>query len=108
MIRVRVMREAGCVSEITVSGHAGSAPKGEDLICSAVSVLVQTYFFSLQRLLRLAVAADMRDGYFFLRIPAGLQPELREKAALLAESMLVGIDEINRGYPGFLKVTEEE
>lgn len=108
MIRVRVIREAGCVSELTVSGHAGSAPRGEDLICSAVSALVQTYFFSLQRLLQLPVVAEVSDGYFFLRIPAGLQPELHEKAALLAESMLVGLDEINRSYPGFLKVTGEE
>lgn len=107
MIRIRVRREAGRVSALTVSGHAGSAPKGEDIICSAVSVLVQTYFFSLRRLLDLDVEADVRDGYFSLCLPLEMERELQEKAALLAESMLVGLDEIDRSYPGFLKVTEE-
>jgi hypothetical protein len=107
MIRVRLTRRAGKVYELRVSGHAGSAPKGEDIICSAVSVLVQTYCFSLQRLLQLDVEPDVRDGYFYLCLPEGLDPGSAEKAALLAESMLVGLDEINRSYPGFLEVTEE-
>jgi uncharacterized protein YsxB (DUF464 family) len=107
MIRVRVKREAGCVSELTVSGHAGNAPKGEDIICAAVSVLVQTFYFSLHRLLQLDVNPDVRDGYFFLQLPAEIRPDIREKVTLLAESMMVGLEEINRSYPGFMQVTEE-
>jgi uncharacterized protein len=107
VIRIRLTREAGAVKELWVSGHAGSAPKGEDIICSAVSVLVQTYYFSLVRLLKVDTEPDVRDGYFFLRLPDNLGTDIEEKAALLAESMLVGLEEINRSYPGFLEVTEE-
>ena len=53
MINVRIKRVAGQVTKLVVSGHAGSAPHGKDIICAAVSALVQTYLFSLQRLLRL-------------------------------------------------------
>lgn len=107
MIRVRVQRQAGQISQVKVSGHAGKAPKGEDIICAAVSALVQTFFFSLQRLLQLDVEADVRDGYFNLLLPVDLAPAVQEKVTLLADNMLIGLDEINRSYPGFLRVSEE-
>lgn len=107
MIHVRVTRAGGIVSQVTVSGHAGSAPKGEDLICSAVSALVQTFYFSLQRLLDLDVDADVSDGYLSVCIPGEVPAETQQKITLLANSMLVGLDEINQSYPGFLKIQEE-
>lgn len=107
MIHVRVTRAGGIVSQVTVRGHAGSAPKGEDLICSAVSALVQTFCFSLQRLLQLDVKVDVLDGYLSVHVPAEVQAETKEKVTLLADSMLVGLDEINKSYPGFLNVSEE-
>ena len=107
MIRVRIKRKAGYVTGLTVSGHAGSAPKGEDLVCAAVSALVQTYFFSLQRLLNLNMDADIDDGFLSFNLPGNISSETRNKATLLAESMLVGLDEVNNSYPGFLEVSEE-
>ncbi|MDW7651153.1 MAG: ribosomal-processing cysteine protease Prp [Bacillota bacterium] len=107
MIRVRVKRVSGHVAGLTVSGHAGSGPKGEDLVCAAVSALVQTYFFSLQRLLGMNIDADVRDGYFSFQIPAETKAETRERATFLAESLLVGLDEINNSYSGYLQVSEE-
>jgi uncharacterized protein YsxB (DUF464 family) len=107
MINVRIKRVAGQVTKLVVSCHAGSAPHGKDIICAAVSALVQTYLFSLQRLLRLDVTAEIRDGYFSLTIPSGLAPAVQEKVSLLAESTLVGLTEIDRSYPGFLQVSEE-
>ncbi|NLN06015.1 MAG: ribosomal-processing cysteine protease Prp [Firmicutes bacterium] len=107
MIRIRVTRRNGHIAHICADGHAGCAPKGEDIICAAVSALVQTFLFSLQRLLGLDVEADIGDGHFSLSIPADLAPALQEQVTLLGESMLVGLDEIKRSYPGFLHVSEE-
>lgn len=107
MIIIRIKRKDGQITAFTVSGHAGLAPKGEDIVCAAVSALVQTFYFSLQRLLHLHVTADVRDGYFHLSLPANLAAETQAKVTLLAENMLIGLDEINISYPGFLQVSEE-
>lgn len=41
MIKVNVrQREDSCV--ITIQGHARFAPKGQDIVCSAISTLYQT------------------------------------------------------------------
>ena len=106
MIHVHIKRSAGQFSQVKVNGHAGKAPHGEDIVCAGVSTLVQTYFFSLQRLLQLDVTVDVRDGYFNMRIPCGLSPAIQEKVNLLGDNMLIGLDEINRGYPGVLEVQE--
>lgn len=37
------------VHNLRVTGHSGSAPKGEDLICAAVTILVRTLVAMLQR-----------------------------------------------------------
>jgi len=107
VIRIRVTRRNGHIAQLSADGHAGCAPKGEDIICAAVSALVQTFFFSLQRLLQLDVEADISDGHFSMSVPADLTPALQEQVTLLGESMLVGLDEINRSYPGFVQVSEE-
>lgn len=37
MIKVRIKYKSNMVEEISISGHAGYADKGKDLICAAVS-----------------------------------------------------------------------
>lgn len=41
MIHV-VFTEAAGILSLHVSGHAGAAPKGEDLVCAAASILTST------------------------------------------------------------------
>ena len=41
MVRVCVVSKNEEVKKITVSGHAGSARKGEDLVCAGVSSVVR-------------------------------------------------------------------
>jgi hypothetical protein len=106
MISVRVRRTVGKVEQVTVSGHAGHAPKGEDLICAAVSALVQTFLFSLQRLLHINVVADVSEGFLSLTLPLDLDEWVSRDVTLLADSMLVGLDEIDNSYPGFLEVIQ--
>ncbi|MCL5980933.1 MAG: ribosomal-processing cysteine protease Prp [Firmicutes bacterium] len=107
MIQVCIRSAAGSVRNVTVRGHAGFAPKGKDLVCAAVSALVQTYLFSLRRMLGIDVVAEIREGYLALTLPAELPPDTKKDANLLAGSMLVGLEEINRSYPGYLEVKQE-
>ena len=40
MIKIEATRKNGKIIKLTVKGHANSAPKGEDLVCSAVSAVL--------------------------------------------------------------------
>jgi len=48
MIQIQFHNYPDSRMELRVSGHAGAAPKGEDLICAAVSILVYTAAGALQ------------------------------------------------------------
>ena len=40
MIKITASRNNGKITSLTVKGHANSAPKGEDLVCAAVSSIL--------------------------------------------------------------------
>ena len=40
MIKIEATRKNGKIVNLTVKGHANSAPKGEDLVCAAVSSIL--------------------------------------------------------------------
>ena len=40
MIKIEATRKDGKIVNLTVKGHANSAPKGEDLVCAAVSSIL--------------------------------------------------------------------
>lgn len=108
MIHVSLERAGGRVTKVTVSGHAMCAPKGEDLVCAAVSALAQTLYFSLVRVLKLEVKADVREGYLALELPKNLPEPLAHDVELLVKSLAVGLEEIDKSYPGILRFSESQ
>lgn len=47
MTNINVTMENGHVS-IDIAGHAGYAPYGQDIVCSAISAIVQTAILGLE------------------------------------------------------------
>ena len=41
MIKIEIARTDGKIKSLSIKGHSNSAPKGEDIICSAVSAVSQ-------------------------------------------------------------------
>lgn len=64
MIKVKYNR---FYNRVTVQGHAESAPKGEDLVCSAASILVHTLAANVAHMEEANIATqsmvDIKDGF---------------------------------------------
>lgn len=93
-------REDGC---ITISGHAGYATIGNDIVCAAVSALVQTFIASVEELTadKLTVTENEQG-----QIQTIQYRKLSEAAQLLLASFFVGIRMIADSYPSNLRLTE--
>lgn len=69
MIRIDVNRQD---ARFEVTGHAGTAPEGEDLVCAAVSALAQTLRRNLEKAEAEGqighVEAHMEKGQLYLRV----------------------------------------
>ncbi|HEX6987997.1 MAG TPA: ribosomal-processing cysteine protease Prp [Bacillota bacterium] len=108
MIHVLFYREAGAIVEFWVSGHAGLAPHGQDVLCAAVSALTQATLIGLEEVLGLRVDAEVddADGKLRCRLPAAVPGDRRDGAAVLTETLLRSLRSIQAGYPDHVQIRE--
>lgn len=89
MIVVNV-REDG----ITVTGHAGYAPPGEDVVCAGISVLTQNLIKSIEDLTEDKIEYDIEPGRSRM-----IYKNLSEKSKTLVDSFFIGICGLAEAYP---------
>ena len=102
MIRAEVRRRGGRIVRLHVRGHAGTAPYGEDLVCAAVSAVVQTAALGLARLDAGAGPARVRDGDLLW------QGESGEAGQIILETCVLGLEDIAESYPGAIALVVKE
>jgi len=93
----------------SASGHAGYAPHGEDIVCAAISALTTVIVLGLEERLQLSpeVNMDEEGGLLECRLDLdALDERMRLRSQDLLETLSLGLAEIQKEYPEFLKVKE--
>lgn len=107
---VRLARNStGMILRFTITGHAGYAPIGEDILCAGVSAIAQTVIGSLQDLAGIQPDYTLEDGRISCEIsdPHSLSEDQAKTARILMESLAVGCRQIEASYGStFIKVTD--
>ncbi len=108
MIHVTFVRRADrSLSGFMVTGHAGFAPYGQDVLCAGVSALVLNAINSIQHLTdtQVVVVSDEEAGSIKFKLVN--QPS--EASALLMQSLHLGLREIARNYgKEYITITYKE
>ena len=86
---------------ITVEGHAGYAPIGQDIVCAAVSALLQTFYVSVKELTQDKITADMTAGNAVIEYG-----KLSENAQALLASFFIGCEMIANEYPENVRIVQ--
>jgi uncharacterized protein YsxB (DUF464 family) len=109
MIHVKIMtNEAEMSLELYAEGHAGCAPVGGDIICSAVSILcfsLEAYLLCEPRERFSVLDAERGDGY--TRITATVKDS--QDYALVAEAITparLALSRLTREFPRRLVFTD--
>ena len=108
MITVTVLREAENPTGFSVTGHANRGEYGEDLVCAAVSAVVQTAILGVVEVLNLNAGVSVSEGDTSCILDRDTSPEEIEKAAVVLNTMLAGLRSIQAAYPGTLKFRSKE
>ncbi len=107
MIQITVKRgPRGLLAGFQVEGHASFAPKGEDIVCAAVSALTQTAVMSLQKIAGIEPDVKITEGYLSCQLP-DMKDDEKSDAHMLLESMILGLEETARNYSGYIKINYE-
>lgn len=104
MITITIYKEATNFTGFFSTGHAEYAEQGNDIVCSAVSVLLQTFIASVEQLLDHSDAIRYgvkkgEDNSLFMTFPKEMPFEDWEKSQTLFKSMLIGLSMIQEQYP---------
>jgi uncharacterized protein YsxB (DUF464 family) len=103
MVRIDIYRDAaGAITGFTASGHANTAPHGQDIVCAGVAALTQAAVLGLERHLRRDISLNIASGKLALDLEA---PPDAETGAIL-ETMLLGLAEIEKISPHSVRIIE--
>ena len=96
-------RNTGNSHEISVKGHCGYKPRGEDIFCAAASILLYTLVETLdQDDLAYEPAVVLNSGDAFVAVVA--KPEKAEKISGIFAVIMNGFSLLERQGEEFLKV----
>ncbi len=105
MIRAVVRRDAaGEAVSLELRGHAGKGPAGFDLVCAAVSAVVQTAALGLTQVAGAHPAVESRSGYFRCVLPVAEAGTPGARAIL--ETALAGLRDIAEEHREALRIEE--
>ncbi|MHB1127515.1 MAG: ribosomal-processing cysteine protease Prp [Bacillota bacterium] len=95
---------AGEIISFTITGHAGTAQSGRDILCAAVSVLAQTAALGLLDYLCIKPRLKMRSGIMRCDLPEDMRPMERQQANAILETAYLGLCSLKKGHPRRIEI----
>ena len=102
MIRADFLTDpGGSLQGFHIQGHAGCGEAGFDIVCAAVSTLVQTAYLALKDIgVKTEYIRD--DGRFEFSVECS--KDTRHDADVILRAMTVGLRDLQSGYPQSIKL----
>ncbi|MCR4605872.1 MAG: ribosomal-processing cysteine protease Prp [Eubacterium sp.] len=94
MINVQIRRSDNRITGFSIDGHSGYAKKGEDIVCSAISILAINTVNSIEALTDDEISVSDADGH----IDVELQGKYSDRTKVLVDSMILGIQGVIEEY----------
>ncbi|MBQ7785625.1 MAG: ribosomal-processing cysteine protease Prp [Clostridia bacterium] len=99
----------GIVRGFEAGGHAGRAQsRRNDLICCAVSVLTQTCVNALEAVAGIEPIVEVHDGYLRCFLPEGIGGRENEKAQIIFQTVLEGLQDIEKTNSKAIRIQQVE
>jgi uncharacterized protein YsxB (DUF464 family) len=106
LVEVRVRKDSrNRLSSFYAAGHAGWADSGQDVVCAAVSALLQAAWLGLEEVAKVEVEGSRAKGRLELSWPEAARED-PAVAAIVATAQLA-IERIATQYPSHVRVIVE-
>ena len=103
MPAIKITKKNGSVVRVVCDGHTGYGVEGEDIVCAALSSIVQTALLGLLAVARVNVdfVRDDGDGRLEFSVPE-LDERMRHDADVILDTMLCGVSDLREAYSDFI------
>lgn len=99
---------SGSVFAVSITGHSGQASKGNDIVCAGVSALSQSVALALEYY-EIAHSISQQEGLLEFSVNLdSLHDDKKIRCESLVSVFILGINEIRKQYPEFVRVSIKE
>ncbi len=110
MTTVTVTKHNGEITKVVCDGHTNYGVSGEDIVCSALSSIVQTAVLGLLMVAKININLVRKEdkGYLSFELPTDLNLEEKHDAQVILSTMVCGVSDLREGFSDFIELEEEE
>lgn len=107
MIIVSILRDRdNGIAGFKVSGHAGYADPGEDIVCAGVSTVTVGTVNAIEELTGTVMDAEMKRGFLNAVLPVDADSGKASQVQLLLSSMVVMLKGIEGSYGKYIQIKD--
>lgn len=101
MINIKITIKNDNIVSFNAFGHADFAPKGKDIVCSAVSSITQTTLLGLNEILKKDIDFEQDVSLGFLKVMVN-NPD--RDSDLIIKTMTLALERLEKIYPKNISV----
>lgn len=106
MTKVTITKRNNKIATVECDGHTNYGESGEDIVCAALSSVVQTALLGLLVVACVEVDINRNDeeGYLKFSLPQNLNNADAEKCEVILQTMLCGVSDLHTGFSDFIEL----
>lgn len=106
MTTVKFGKSDNRIVSVECDGHTGYGVEGEDIVCAALSSIVQTAVLGLMRVAGINVEYTVRqeEGYLKAVLPKNLSERQTYDADVILSTLLLGVSDLYEGFSDFINL----
>ena len=109
MINILIIKSKQNIVTIEATGHSGYAEAGSDIVCSAVSTLMQNLANGLTEVVKAKAEVKVDEDIPHLSVKLiETEGEKLKYAQMLMQTTILSLKEVALGYGKFIKIKEKQ
>lgn len=109
MVNVKFSTVDGKFVGVECAGHCEYADEGEDVVCAALSSVVQTAVLGIMRILGINIGyeTDEESGYLKAILPKSMTKADAHDADLILRTAYLGVSDLHETFSDFISLEVE-
>ena len=109
MINILIVKSKQNIITIEATGHSGYAEQGQDIVCSAVSTLMESMANGLTEVVKANAKIVVDEEMPHLSVSLNeTDIEKCKNAQVLMQTTALSLKEVAKGYSKFIKIKEKQ
>jgi len=110
MINITIVKIKQNITTIEATGHSGYAESGQDIVCAAVSTLLENLINGLTEIVKIQPSYVIDEGvpHVSVTLPKDLNESQMRDCQILMKSAYLGVKGVADGYQKFIKIKEKQ